>query len=81
MNFTKRKVDYDDQYDILYCSFSDASNSYGDELDKNVVILRDMDSDGVTGVTIYGFKKHYEPDKSKQEKLKQYLKMPHLVIA
>jgi len=51
------KIDYDNQFDILYCSISDTSNSYGDEIDSNLVVLRDMDTNEVTGVTIMAFEK------------------------
>lgn len=51
------KIDYDNQFDILYCSIGDISNSYGDEIDSNFVVLRDMDTNEVTGVTIMAFEK------------------------
>ena len=50
------KVDYDNQFDILYCSIGDTSNSYGDEIDSNLVVLRDMDTNEITGATIMAFK-------------------------
>lgn len=51
------KIDYDNQFDILYCSIGDISNSYGDEIGSNLVVLRDIDTNEVTGVFIIDFEK------------------------
>lgn len=51
------KIDYDNQFDILYCSIGDISNSYGDEIDSNLVVLRDMDTNEITGAIIMAFEK------------------------
>lgn len=53
-------IDYDKKFDVLYCKIANTDNSYGDEIDNNIVILRDMETDSVTGVTIIGLnnKKH-----------------------
>ena len=51
------KIDYDNQFDILYCSIGDIRNSYGDEIGSNLVVLRDMDTNEITGATIMAFEK------------------------
>jgi len=55
MLFTRKQVqyDYDKNNDVLYCRFGDKSNSYGDENPDGIVVMRDMDSNDVTGVTIF----------------------------
>lgn len=50
-------LSYDEKYDILYLSFFDRSRSYGDEED-GIVIMRDMETDEITGITIYDFKQN-----------------------
>lgn len=52
-----QKVTYDNINDVVYISFSDQKNSYGDDISDNVVIRRDWDSDKITGLTILQFKK------------------------
>lgn len=52
-------VNYDDEANILYISLKDTSNSYGDSFD-NYIILRDIDTDEVTGITLLDFKKQSE---------------------
>ena len=67
------KMDYDEKYDILYYAQGDTSNSYGDEIDSNLVVLRDMDTDQVTGATITGFKKLYKPSPERQKMLADFI--------
>lgn len=52
-----QKVTYDNINDVVYISFSNQKNSYGDDISDNVVIRRDWDSDQITGLTILQFKK------------------------
>ncbi|CDA90810.1 hypothetical conserved protein [Firmicutes bacterium CAG:238] len=52
-------LDWDKRYDILYIRISDTSNSYGDEVENGLVILRDMEDETITGVTIFDFVKRY----------------------
>lgn len=60
-------ADYDEKNDILFVHLSpDNSNSYGEEIDKNIIIMRDMDSDEITGVMLYGFNKYIKNDSEKQ---------------
>lgn len=49
--------DYDKKNDILYCSFSDKSNSYGDEEPDNIIIMRDLVTDEITGITVMNIKR------------------------
>ncbi len=59
MLFTKDnpKINYDPKYDVMSYIMSDTSNSYGDEDIDNIVTLKDMDTDVVTGYTILNFKR------------------------
>mgnify|MGYP000605800971 FL=1 len=51
--------DYDKKFDVLYIALGDRSNSYGDDSDGNVIYLKDIDTDELTGITIMNFKKKY----------------------
>ena len=51
--------DYDNKFDVLYIAIGDRSNSYGDDSDGNVIYLKDIDTDELTGITILNFKKKY----------------------
>lgn len=55
MSSTLNKIDYDQKFDVLYYNISNTENSYGDEIDDNIVLLRDIDTDKITGVTIIGY--------------------------
>lgn len=54
-------------------------NSYGDEINSNIVILRDMDSDEVTGVTIIGFKKYFKNDEIQVNKLSKIININSII--
>lgn len=61
------KQDYDQKNDILYISFAnDRGFSYADEGPAGIEIMRDMDTDEITGIMIYYPKKKQE---DRQEKL------------
>lgn len=48
------KKDYDEKNDILYIGFTnDRGNSYADEGPTGIEIMRDMDTDDVTGILVY----------------------------
>lgn len=49
-------MNYDKQHDILYLGFGDTSNSYGDEINDTIVILRDIITNRIQGVTMLGIK-------------------------
>lgn len=54
----KSKIDYDNKFDVLYYNISNTENSYGDEIDNTIIILRDMiDEEIITGITILDYKK------------------------
>lgn len=55
MKYIINKINYDKKYDVLNVAFFDTSNSYGDEDVDNIVWLKDIDSDKVTGITIINF--------------------------
>ncbi len=52
------RIDYDTKYDVLYYSHGDTSNSYGDEIDNRLILLRDINTDNITGITVLDFM-HY----------------------
>ena len=54
------KINYDSRFDTLYVVLSDNLNSYGDDTLGNVIVMRDIDTDTVTGVTILSFLKKYK---------------------
>jgi uncharacterized protein YuzE len=56
-------LNYDSKSDVLYIGFSDRSNSYGDEIVDGFVILYDLDTNIVTGVTIFDFLLKYRNNK------------------
>lgn len=60
MSSTPNKVDYDQKFDVLYYNMSNTENSYGDEIDENIVLLRDIDTNKITGITILGYKRMLE---------------------
>ncbi len=51
---------YDKNHDVLYISIDYPRPSYGDEILPGVVILYHMETDEVTGVTIFDFKKRLD---------------------
>lgn len=52
-------MNYDKQHDILSISFGDTSNAYGDEIGNTIVILRDINTNRIQGVTIIGIKQKW----------------------
>ena len=52
-------LNYDSKFDILYARVSDYSPSYGDE-DDGIVTLYSIDSDEITGMTIYNAKQRIQ---------------------
>ena len=57
MKYIVNDINYDSKFDILYLGFKDRSNSYGDEDIDNIVWLRDIFDESVTGLTIMDFYK------------------------
>lgn len=53
----KTKINYDSKFDVLYYTWGDTSNSYGDEDDDGIVSVRDIESDEIRGYTIFNFKR------------------------
>lgn len=66
MNKIKSRICYDPKFDVLYCSIGDTSNSYGDEIGDRVVLLRDMDTNNITGITIFDHLKMINEEKGNQ---------------
>lgn len=55
--FDTNCIDYDCLNDVLNIKFADTSNSYGDEIQDGIVVLRDLDTEEVTGVTIFYYER------------------------
>ena len=54
------KISYDSKFDVMYYTFGDTSNVYGDDETDGIVVMRDIDSNEVKGYTIMGFKRILE---------------------
>lgn len=52
--------DWDKSRDILYIRLGDTSNSQGDEKESGLIILKDIKTKEVTGITIFDFAKRYK---------------------
>lgn len=73
MLYFRDAIDYDKKFDVLYYNMGDTSNSYGDEVDNNIVILRDIETEEITGVTIVGFARFFIVSNAKKDLLAKYI--------
>lgn len=55
-----QRINYDNKFDTLYVWLSDGRNSYGDDSKAGIILLRDIDTDHITGFTILHFIKKYK---------------------
>ena len=53
----KPLIDYDSEYDVLYYVVRENANSYGDEELGNIVVMKDIDTNDITGYTVFNFSK------------------------
>lgn len=74
----QQTIDYDKKYDVLYCKIANTDNFYGDEIDSNIVVLRDIETDTVTGITIMGYKKFVKQNIQKINIIRQYININFL---
>lgn len=51
------KLNYDNKFDILYISIGEPVPSYGNEDIPGLVVLKNIVTDELAGVTIFDFKK------------------------
>ena len=59
-------VNYDNKYDILYITLGDKEsrrNSLGDEEYNGLVVMRDKETNKITGLIIMGFADKYKKNK------------------
>jgi uncharacterized protein YuzE len=49
------KIDYDSKFDILYISIGNPVPSYGEEKTPGLVVLKNIETDEITGITIFDF--------------------------
>jgi len=54
------KIDYDKKFDTLYVALTDNANSYGDDSLNDVILLRDIQTEEITGFTILSFYRLYK---------------------
>lgn len=73
MSNIQNNYGYDDKFDTLYYTIGDTSNSYGDEEPDNIVFLKDMNTDLLTGITILHFLKMYNEKDSRLNNVNAYL--------
>ena len=55
----KIAIDYDKRFDTLYVALGDKTNSYGDDSMNDIIVMRDMNTEAITGFTILSFLKKY----------------------
>ena len=79
MKFTTGKFQYDEENDILYYTSADKSNSYGDEEPDNIVFMRDIDTDVITGITILDFARMYKNNDCRMNILMEYFDVTAVV--
>ena len=73
------RLKYDSTFDVLYCTVGDASNSYGDESFPDIIIMKDMDTEEVTGYTVMNFSKVMAEKGSEYEFLSNALDLAAIV--
>lgn len=74
-----KRFDYDSNSDILYCTFRDKSNSYGDEDPDNIVVMRDIDTDIITGITILNFMTMYKNKDMRIKNVSEYIDIDSVI--
>ena len=67
---------YDPSNDILYISIGAPRPSYGDDLFDGTILRYDLDTDELTGVTIFECKQKYLCNSPELLKLVEILKLP-----
>ena len=53
-------LDYDKKNDVLYISIGRPKPSYGEEDVPGIVILKDIITDEITGITVFDFMKRIQ---------------------
>lgn len=67
------RLNYDEEFDILYGSWTDTSNSFGYQVTDSVTLTRDLSSGAVIGVTIEGYSDYFfEQKAAKKIELKSF---------
>jgi hypothetical protein len=51
-----QKPYYDAEHDVIYVTFADKSNSYGEDISDSITVMRDYGTDSITGLIIYDYK-------------------------
>ncbi|MCM1543149.1 MAG: hypothetical protein NC121_18080 [Blautia sp.] len=65
----EQKISYDTKFDVLYYTFGNPSNSYGDEISSHIIVMRDIETEEPQGFTVLDFKKICEKKNSEYDEL------------
>lgn len=49
---------YDEKYDILYIKFGSTSMSYGENIKDDIILMKDIETEYLNGITIMNYKKN-----------------------
>lgn len=79
MSYTQNRFNYDTKFDVLYYSIGDTSNSYGDEVDDRLILLRDINTDDVTGITVLDFIKYCMRNDSIVNTISKYVNVENVL--
>jgi hypothetical protein len=50
-----QKPYYDAEHDVIYVTFADKSNSYGEDVSESMTVMRDYETNSITGLIIYDY--------------------------
>ena len=53
------QFNYDKKFDVLYYRWDRTDNTYGDEVEDDIILLRDIEANNIKGITVLNFKKRY----------------------
>ena len=76
---TQNQITYDEKFDVLYYKIGDTSNSYGDEIDNKIILLKDIESDCLNGITVLDFLNVCIKDSEKEKILQKYFDVSNII--
>ena len=53
------QFNYDKKFDVLYYRWDRTDNTYGDEVEDDIILLRDIETVNIKGISVLNFKKRY----------------------
>lgn len=81
LKLTTDSFHYDYANDILYYSMENKDHSYGDEDPDNIVFMKDIDTDAITGITILDFVRMYQAKDKRMEIIAPYFDIQGVIQA